>query len=489
MPDINELYAEIRNHRHALTERDERRLMRAYDFAKKAHEGQERNNGEPYFNHVFAAAKNCARFDMGPTVVVAGLLHDTVEDTDVTLEDIEKKFGKEVASLVDGVTKLGKVKYQGRDRHVESLRKFFVASAQDVRVVIIKMADRIHNLETLQHVRPDKQKRIALESIEIHAALALRLGMAKVVTEIYELAFPYAYPKEYEEMERLLKQRKDTDKKYLDKVRRSLLKQLAAEGVTDYKIMYRVKDPYSLYKKLQRKEMDIDQIYDIIALRVMVPRVEDCYRILGIVHNIGRPLPGRIKDYISLPKPNGYQSLHTTIFTGDGGIAEIQIRTYEMHDVAEYGIAAHNAYKFMANNNHGNKKAGFDWIEQLHELQKDDLHPDEYMNKLKTDFFEDRIFIFTPDGDVIDLPHGATIVDFAYAIHSDIGNHLCSGKINGKHSAIKTELHNRDVVEIEHKSSCKPSSKWLAFTKTSLAQKQIRNALKDQGIVDRWFGK
>ena len=487
MPNILEIYEELASHHVEVTERDKKRIQRAYDFAEKAHTGQKRNTGEPYFNHVFQAGKNCARFGMGPTVVVAGLLHDTVEDTDITFQDIEKNFGKEVATLVDGVTKLGKLKYQGRDRHVESLRKFFVASAEDVRVVIIKMADRVHNLETLEHVRPDKQRRIALESIEIHAALALRLGMAKVVTEIHELAFPFAYPQEHKEIASLLKKRKDSDTKYLDKVRRSLLKQLAADGITDFEIAYRVKDPYSLYKKLKRKDVDIDQVYDIIALRVIVPKIEDCYRILGIVHTIGRPLPGRVKDYIALPKPNGYQSLHTTIFTGDGGVAEIQIRTEQMHEIAEYGIAAHSGYKHMKGNP-AKKKDGFDWIDQLYEFQQDELKPDEYMEKLKTDFFEDRIFIFTPKGDVIDLPHGSTLVDFAYAVHSDIGNHLCSGKINGKHSTIKTELHNRDVVEIEHKKTCKPSAKWLAYAKTSLAQKHIRNILKDQGVMQRWFG-
>lgn len=474
-------------HDNAPDETQKALIKRAYNFAKEAHKGQKRNSGEPYFNHVYAAGKNCARFGMDTAVVIAGLLHDTVEDTPVTAEDVEENFDQEVRFLVEGVTKLGKLKYRGRERHVESLRKFFVAVAEDVRVLVIKLADRLHNLQTLEHVREDKQKRIALESIEVHAALAARLGMARLSAELETLAFPFAYPSEYAMVTDLMKRRKKADKKYLEKVHRSLRRKLADAHFTDVEMHYRTKGIFSLYRKLRRKDMDIDKIYDIVALRVMVPTIEDCYRVLGIIHSSWRPFPGRIKDYIASPKPNGYQSLHTTIFTGDGGIAEIQIRTPEMHDVAEYGIASHYNYKGVYSSSEVSNGKNFNWLNQLRDFQKEQLKPAEFMKELKTDFFEDRIFIFTPLGDVIDLPKGATIIDFAYAIHSDIGNHLCSAKVNGDNKALKTELKNRDVVEVEHKDSCRPSSKWLYYAKTTLAKKHIKNMTKDEGMMQRWF--
>jgi len=486
---LDAIFKALQEHGVDASTTDREKIIKAYTFAKKSHADQKRNNGEPYFNHVYQAGLNCARFGMNTDVVIAGLLHDTVEDTPATSEDIEENFGSEIRFLVDGVTKLGKLKYRGRERHIESLRKFFVASAQDVRVVIIKLADRLHNLQTLEHVRKDKQERIAKESIEIHAALASRLGMGKLAQEIQDLAFPYAYPKEYKQIKTLLATREDTDQKYLEKVRRALLKELADKYSENFEISYRVKGVYSLYKKLVRKDMDVDAVYDIVALRIIVPSIEDCYRVLGIIHTMWRPLPGRIKDYIALPKPNGYQSLHTSIFTGDGGIAEIQIRTHDMDTIAQYGIASHHAYTF-AKGKKKNKQDSFNWLDQLRELDSQAEKPADYMKKLTSDFFEDRIFVFTPLGDVIDLPDGASVVDFAYAIHSDIGNHLCSAKVNGKNTALKTVLKNRDVVEVEHKDSCKPSSKWLSYVKTSLAQKHIRNTLKETGgMIGWWYGK
>jgi len=486
---LEAIYKALHDHGVDASPLDRERIDKAYTFAQKAHSGQKRNNGEPYFNHVYQAGLNCARFGMNTDVVISGLLHDTVEDTPVTSQDIGKEFGEEIRFLVEGVTKLGKLKYQGRERHVESLRKFFVASAQDVRVVIIKLADRLHNLQTLEHVRKDKQERIAKESIEIHAALASRLGMGKLAQEIQDLAFPYAYPKEYKQIKTLLATREDTDNRYLEKVRRALLRELAEKYSDNFEITYRVKGTYSLYKKLMRKDMDVDAVYDIVALRILVPNVEDCYRVLGIIHTMWRPLPGRIKDYIALPKPNGYQSLHTSIFTGDGGIAEIQIRTHDMDTIAQYGIASHHSYSFAKGKNK-NKKDSFNWLDQLRELDSGSGKPAKYIEKLTTDFFEHRIFVFTPLGDVIDLPEGASIVDFAYAIHSDIGNHLCSAKVNGKNTALKTLLKNRDVVEVDHKDSCKPSSKWLSYAKTSLAQKHIRHTLKETGgMIGWWYGK
>ncbi len=460
--------------------REERTLIRkAADFAKRAHEGQKRASGEPYFNHVFATAQNLAEFGFDATTIAAGFLHDTVEDTDVSEEELENAFGKEIAFLVSGVTKLGKLKYRGRKRHVESLRKFFIAMAEDFRVVAIKLADRLHNIQTLQYVRPEKQKRIALETIEIYGPLAFRLGMSKLAGKLQDYAFPYAYPEEAKMVDELLKTRKKTDERYLEKVWRVLKVELAEHGIKDAEIHSRVKGKYSLWKKLQRKNMDIDRIYDIVALRVLVPQVEDAYRVLGIIHSRWRPLPGRIKDYIALPKINGYQSIHTTIFTGDGGIAEIQIRTYDMHEYAEYGPAAHSLYKQKGEN--------IQWVQQLKDIQSQTENEKQFMQNLMTDFLDYRIFVFTPMGDVIDLPKGASALDFAYAIHTDIGNHAQAAKINGKHSALKTELKSGDIVEIETNKNTKPSRKWLDFVKTSLARKHIRNAIKDEGILKKFF--
>ena len=448
MITLEQIYKSMKDVGYEPTEKDIALIEKAYLFAEKAHADQKRMSGEPYFYHVAEAGNNCARFGMDATVIAAGLLHDTIEDANVDCETLEKEFGNEIESIVEGVTKLGKLKYQGQERHVESLRKFFVAVAQDVRVLIVKLADRLHNLSTLQYVRKDKQKRIAIESIEIHAALASRLGMGKLAGEIQDLAFPYAYPAEYKMTHELLKHHKNVNTKYLEKIQRSLRRELAEQDVKDVHIYYRVKGIYSLYKKLLRKGMDIDQVYDAVALRVIVPSIEDCYRVLGVIHGMWRPLPGRIKDYIALQKPNGYRSLHTTIFTGDGGIVEIQIRTTEMQEFAEFGIAAHHAYKVNSLKTRKNKKKkskSFDWLEQLRTFQKEDMRPVDFLKELRTDFFQDRIFVFTPKGDVIDLPQGSTVLDFAYAIHSDLGNHMSASKVNGKRAALSKELKSHDI--------------------------------------------
>src|SRR3972149_6066419 len=344
-------------------------IRRAYGFAKVAHEGQVRASGDPYFTHVFETAKNLARFGMDSKTIAAGLLHDTIEDTDVEEEKVEHEFGKEIVFLVSSVTKLGKLKYQGRERHAEKLRKFFVAVAQDFRVLMIKLADRLHNLETLQHIAKEKQNRIALEALEVYAPLANRLGIGKLKGELEDAAFPYVYPKEYAMVEGLLKQKSHANHHYLKKVHDDLVKELKKHHVHVVEIDNRIKHKYSLYKKLVKYNMDIDKIHDIVALRVIVKTVEDCYRTLGLVHSIWRPLPGRIKDYIALPKLNGYQSLHTTIFTGEGNIAEIQIRTEKMHGRAEYGIASHFSYKEGVDKKDlSDKKYG--WVEQFKEFQK-----------------------------------------------------------------------------------------------------------------------
>ncbi len=476
----------------SMTKKDEELIIKAYNYAKKAHEGQKRMSGEPYFVHVFETAKTLATLSMDVQTIAAGLLHDTIEDTEVTEEELEKEFGENIVFLVKGVTKLATLKYSGYERHVESLRKFFMAMANDLRVVIIKLADRLHNLNTLQHIREDKKKRIALESISVYAPLANRLGMGKLKGEIEDAAFPYAYPKEYKQMQEILDEKREAYEKNLEIVRTELKKELDKNNIKCAELDYRVKHKYSLYKKLLKYDMDIDKIYDIVALRVVVDNVEECYRVLGVIHSIWNPLPGRIKDYIALPKPNGYRSIHTTVLTGLGGIAEIQIKTKEMHNEATYGIAAHFAYK------EGKKKKKnamselkFDWIEDLKNLKYSPDEPKKFIEHLKTDFFNDRIFVFTPKGDVVDLPEDSTPVDFAYAIHSDIGDHISGVKINDKMSQIFSKLKNGDIVNIIINKNSRPSNKWLEYAKTAVARKHIKHYLENNTLLNRLksFGK
>lgn len=463
--------------------KDEELITKAYEFAKKAHEGQKRMSGEPYFIHVFETAKLIAKLGMDAKTIAAGLMHDVLEDTQIKESEMKKEFGEDIVFLVKGVTKLGTLKYRGHERHVESLRKFFVAMANDLRVVIIKFADRLHNLGTLEHLREEKRKRIALESIEVYAPLANRLGMGKLKGEIEDAAFPYAYPEEYAKVEEIIKGKKDLYEKYLIEVRNELQKELAKNKIKYSEIDYRMKHKYSLYKKLMQHGMDIDKIYDIVALRVVVESIEDCYRVLGIVHSIWKPLPGRIKDYIATPKPNGYRSIHTTIFTGSGGIAEIQIRTKEMHAEAAYGIAAHFAYKEQGDKKAKDDKSKFKWIDDLKNMKHLPDEPERYIENLKTDVFNDRIFIFTPAGDVVDLPEDSSPIDFAYSIHSDIGNHITSAKVNSKMVPISTKLKNGDIVEIVTKKDAHPSSKWLEFTKTTQAKKHIRIYVEKNSLL------
>lgn len=453
-------------------------IEKAYDYAKIAHTGQLRVNGKDYFKeHCVAVANHIIDLGMDTPLICAALLHDTIEDTDTTIDDLKKEFGEEIATLVEGVSKLGKLKYRGNERHVESLRKFFVSVAQDVRVVILKLADRWHNLETLEFLPPDKQKRIALESIMIHAPLASRLGMGKLVNTINDLAFPYAYPEEYKRTKDLMVARVKKADNTITKMYRGISADLHNTLGYTPKIDKRIKGTYSLYKKLLRRKWNIDEVYDLVALRAIVNSVSDCYQSLGAIHNHWRPLPGRVKDYIAVPKPNGYQSLHTAVFSGDGPIVEVQIRTAEMHEFNEYGVASHHSYK----NSHlqkGPDKESFAWIQQLREFQNADISPSDYLKRLRTDFFQDRIFVFTPKGDVIDLPSGATVLDFAYTVHTQIGEHASGGKINGKYVALKTPLNSEDVVEIVTNPKSKPSDKWLEMSITSNAIGRIRRFVK-----------
>ncbi len=452
-------------------------IEKAYHFAKKAHDGQARKNGEPYFNHVFATAKNVAELNIDSHTICAAMLHDVLEDCpQVTEEEFRKEFGEDITFLVQGVTKLGKLKYQGVERHVESLRKFFIAMAKDIRVVIIKLADRLHNIQTLEFVKKEKQMRIALETLEIHARLADRLGIAKLKGELEDYAFPYVYPNDYKKVLKLLQTRKQDDDEHVQKMFRKLKRKLAEQNIKT-SISYRAKHLYSLWRKLERYDMDINKIYDLIAIRIIVDSPEECYRALGVIHKNWRPIPGRIKDYIAVPKPNGYQSLHTTIFTGDGSTVEIQIRTQKMHDEAELGIASHLMYKEVGKDTISKEIAkNTTWVQQLLHWQED-VGSHELMNILKAEVFDKRVFVLTPKGEVVDLPRGATPIDFAYAIHSDLGSHLASAKVNGKMATLSTPLTSSDIVEIETKESAKPTRKWLEYVKTNDARRHIQNFL------------
>lgn len=477
-------------------------VQKAYTFAEVAHKDHKRFSGDPYFDHLSETAYLLAELGMSAKVVAAGLLHDSIEDVAVAPDTIESEFGKEIRFLVEGVTKLGRLKYRGAERHRESLRKLLVATGKDARVLIIKLMDRLHNMRTLSHVPEAKRERIALETIEIYAAIAHRLGMGLVRRELEDLAFEYAMPVEFAETKKIMAARAKETLDRLDKMVRTLRKDFAQNGIKDFRTDARVKGLYSLYRKLQRKEGDIEKIYDIAALRIIVSTVEDCYRALGLVNNVYQPLPNKIKDYIAFPKPNGYQSLHTTVFSGDGGIVEVQIRTQAMHDEAEYGIAAHVEYKEGAKQP-GRGGGSFDWIKSLIPGFKKSEAPTkaqygptstpawlvglgeegddpDFETTLKTDLFSRRVFVFTPTGDVVDLPAESSSVDFAYAIHSDIGDRIFGAKVNGKMVPLDTHLHNGDIVEIQTRKTARPKAKWLDFAKTTLARRHIRQALEKE---------
>jgi GTP pyrophosphokinase len=481
---------------------DEALIKRAYEFALRAHAGQKRFSGEEYFVHLSETAKILAQYGMGATTVAAGLLHDTLEDTSVTNEELEKEFNSEIVFLVEGVTKLGKLRYRGTDRHNESLRKLFVAMSEDIRVLMIKLADRLHNMRTLSHIPVEKRKRIATETLEIYAPIAYRLGIRKLSRELEDLSFPFVHPEEYSKIKILLKQKYEENVESLEKFLKSVKKALAKEGLTNVRTEYRVKGVWSLHKKMQAKKKEIEQVFDVLAARIVVKTTEDCYRVLGIVHGSWRPLPGKIKDYIAFPKPNGYQGLHTTVFTGDGNIVEVQIRTEGMHNTSEYGIASHISYK--AGKKKGETPESLAWIEHLlpkkefarekstmaakkdvpdwikdlvlhHHASKGDH--DTFHEGLRSDFFEKRIFVFTPHGDVVDLPVTSSPVDLAYSIHSAIGNKMSGAKINGKMISLDTELKNGDIVEILTRKDGKPNPKWIEYARTALAKRNIRSSI------------
>ena len=459
-------------------------IGRAYGFAEKAHTGQKRKSGEPYFNHVLATAETLAKWHLDDDAIAAGLLHDVVEDTPVTREELVKEFNEEIAFLVDGVTKLSRVKYRGAEAKMENLRKMIVALSEDLRVVFVKLADRLHNMQTLSALPPQKQKRIALETAEIYAPIAARLGMHELAGTLQDLAFPYLNPREERWLKREVSEEYHVRHRYLETAKPLLEDILRQTNIPILNLDFRAKHYYSLYKKLLRYEMDINRIYDLVAIRLILPSVEHCYAALGAIHQHWHPLPGRIKDYIAMPKANNYRSLHTTVIGPNGKYIEIQLRTKEMHEENEYGIAAHWLYKEQrgaAGNAARNIAETANWVEQLRDWQakyrsaEDD--PELFLGAMKVEFFKDRVFAITPQGDVIDLPAGATPVDFAYHIHSDVGHTAVGAKTNGQLVPLNHELQSGDMVEILTQKNKGPSEDWLGFVKSSAARDHIRSAL------------
>lgn len=457
-------------------------LERAFAFATKAHTGQKRLDGTDYIGHSVATALTLAEMNLDISTIVAGLLHDVPEDTSVTLEEVKQEFGPEVAKLVKGITKLGKLKYRGIERYAENLRKMFVAMAEDVRVVLIKLADRLHNLSTLSALPPVKQQRIARETLEIYAPIANRLGMGELKGKLEDLAFKYVYPEEHAWVVKLTSARLEEQLAYAERMIKRVNELLAKNNVAPVSVHGRIKHYYSLYKKLLQKDMDISKIYDLVAIRLIVNDVASCYHVLGLLHSRFKPLPGRIKDYIAQPKPNGYRSLHTTVFCDEGRIVEFQIRDTTMHENAEYGIAAHWRYKEEVKKPElALPPEQLKWIQELLDWQKEVSDNELYLNSLKIDVFQNRIFVFTPKGDVIDLPESATPVDFAYHIHSEIGDRCAGAKVNEKMASLNTRLSSGDLVEIiTDKNRQGPSEDWLEFVKTNMARSHIKSYVKRQ---------
>ncbi len=458
-------------------------IARAYVFAAKAHAGQKRKSGESFINHPLATAETLAAWRLDESSIAAGLLHDVVEDTPTTRESLVKNFGEEVAFLVDGVTKLSHIKYRGAEEKIENLRKMILAVSQDLRVVFVKLADRLHNMKTLDALPREKQKRIALETSEIYAPIANRLGMHELAGEFQDLAFSHLHPQEAKWLTGQVKDEYGVRRKYLESFAPDLERVLKAANITPTKIDFRAKHYYSLYKKLFRYDMDISRIYDLVALRVIFKTVPECYAALGVVHEHWPPFPGRIKDYIAMPKINNYRSLHTTIIGPEGKHIEIQLRTEEMHAENEYGIAAHWLYKEKQTN-----KTRVDdvmaWVRQIKNWQEEHTsaadNPEDFLRTMKIEFFKDRIFVITPHGDVIDLPAGSTPVDFAYHIHSEIGASCVAAKVNGQFAPLDHELQSGDLVEILTQKNKRPSEDWLKFVKTSMARDHVRLAMKQK---------
>ena len=457
-------------------------IQKAYTVAELAHRGQKRLSGEDYITHPLHAAYFLSGLGMDATTIAASLLHDVIEDTHIKPDDIEQEFGQEILFLVEGVTKLGKIEYSPNDpdkktaiENLSSLKKMFFAMAEDIRVILIKLADRYHNMETLKYMDKVSQRRIALETLEIFAPIAARLGMGRLKGELEDMAFPYVYPNEYKWLIKNVKEKYQDRMDYIERTKPIIKRRLTDAGIEVIDLHSRAKHHYSLYQKIGKKDMDPEKVFDLVAMRIIVPDIKSCYEALGVIHRDYKPLPGLIKDYIALPKPNGYQSLHTTIFCEKGRIVEIQIRTPKMHNHAENGIAAHWAYSES-----GKKrifKTDFKELKWVTDLKKslEEMNPKEDISKLKIDFFKNRIFAFTPKGDVKDLPEGSTPIDFAYAIHTDLGHMLKGAKANGKIVPLGYKLKNGDVIEIIKSKVPKPSFDWLKIAKSNETKKKIKS--------------
>lgn len=463
---------------------DTKLIRKAYDYAKSHHGDQLRKSGELYIVHPVQVAYILSTLGLDDNTICAALLHDTVEDTDSTKEELAENFSLEIAELVDGVTKLNKLQYASmEEQQVENYRKMFLAMGKDIRVILIKLADRLHNMRTLKYLSRDRQIANAKETMELYAPLANRLGMYSLKWELEDLSFKYLYPEEYRELVEGIDRKREERLKFIDMIMDEIKVAVKKEHI-EAEITGRAKHLYSIYRKMKRDNITLDQVYDLFALRVIVNSVKDCYAVLGVVHELYNPMPGRFKDYISVPKPNMYQSLHTTLIGPKGTPFEVQIRTWDMHRIAEYGIAAHWAYKeasFM-----GNKKANvkveedkLSWLRETLEWQKDMQDPDEFLNTLKTELFEDEVYVFTPKGKILSLPKGSNAIDFAYAIHAEIGNHMTGCKINSKMMPILTPLRNGDIIEIITSDQSKgPSRDWLKFVKSSTAKNKILSWFK-----------
>jgi GTP diphosphokinase / guanosine-3',5'-bis(diphosphate) 3'-diphosphatase len=469
-------FRELLRHMRENRPNDDLELVRkAYEYSQKNHAGQHRASGEPYLIHPLEVALVLSEMKMDGVAVAAGLLHDSVEDTSVTIVDIRKEFGEQVAHIVEGVTKISQIDFSSREeQQAENLRKMMLAMVDDIRVVLIKLADRLHNMRTLEHLLPDRQQKIAQETLDIYAPIAHRLGMGKIRGELEDLGFRYLDPIGYQQVQEAVDARRKKGEQFLSSVEHTLRDKLKEAGITA-KVESRIKRVYSIHKKLVKQRISVDQVYDLYAMRVITRSVQDCYAVLGIVHNVWRPVPGRIKDFIAMPRPNLYQSLHTSVITDEGTSFEIQIRTEEMHRMAEEGIAAHWKYKDGPVSAKDEERLA--WLRQVVEWQRDVSDPSEFLSTLKIDLYPEEVYTFTPKGKVVVLPRESTPIDFAYTIHTEVGHTCVGAKVNGRMVPLRHKLHSGDIVEIITQPAHKPSRDWLAVVRSSRARNKIKHWL------------
>ena len=454
-------------------------IRKAWEFCVAHHEGQTRASGEPYIVHPLEVAEVLVEMKLDATAIAAALLHDAVEDTKATIEEIAEGFGDQVAHIVEGVTKIDKIQFANReDRQAENVRKMLLAMVSDVRVVLIKLADRLHNMRTLEHLKPERQEAIARETQDIYAPLAHRLGMGKVRGELEDLAFRYTDPVSYERVSAAVEARRVEGEQFLRSVEDTLAEQLRENGI-QARVEWRIKRLYSIYQKIERTKVSFDQVYDLLAIRVITQDVASCYAVFGLIHTLWRPVPGRIKDFIAIPRANRYQSLHTTVMSAGGHQFEVQIRTEEMHRIAEEGIAAHWKYKAGETQVTARDEERLNWIRQLVEWQKEMTDPNEFLSSLKMDLYPDEVYTFTPKGKVVVVPAGATPIDFAYTIHTEVGHTCVGAKINGRMVPLRTKLRTGDIVEIVTQKDHKPSRDWLTFVKSPRARNKIKHWLNE----------